>query len=404
MRLLVISDLYPPVAFGGYERECATVVRHLATTHDVRVLTSDKDREGRCEPSITRELPSIWGRRKREIPHSPIVAARGAAVTRRVLEEFRPDLVYVWGVQTISHSPLAVIAERGVPTAYRFCVPFSTQVYAGDRFFRYLGPPSARRGGAWGALMRLANRLPPLRFDAQRPARASIAWVSDALRFARPVSRAVEPVLERTIWPATQQAERLAVLPRRPTGRPTFAYIGRVVPDKGPEIAYRALAALRDHHGIDADLLVAGWCPPEVRASLDGLAGELGIAGRITMRGQLEGSELDAVYQQADVVLVPSLVWEGLGLVAIEAALARAPVVASRVGGLPEALRDRRDALLFPPGDAGACASALAETLRDESATARRVDSAFQRAREEFSVDRYLARTESFLADTLAAW
>lgn len=404
MRILVISDLYPPIAFGGYERECATVVRHLEATHEVRVLTSDKDREDRYEPSSVRELPSTWGGRKREVFRAPIVAARAATVTRRMLDEFRPDLVYVWGVQTISHSPLAVVAERGVPTAYRFCVPFSTQVFTGDRFFRYLGPSSARRGGAWGTLMRLANRLPSLRFDVQRPARATIAWASDALRFARPVSRGVEPVFERTIWPATDPAVRLAALPRRPTGRPTLAYVGRVVPDKGPEIAYRALAALRDRHGIDAQLQMVGWCPPEVRAFLDRLAGELHLRERIVMRGQLEGGELDAVYQQADVVLVPSLVWDSLPLVGIEAALARAPVVASRVGGIPEALRDRQDALLFPPGDADACASAVAETLRDERATAWRIDSAFQRARERFSVDRYLARTESFLTDTVAAW
>lgn len=405
MRLLVISDLYPPVAFGGYERECATVVRHLAATYEVCVLTSDKDRDHGDEPSIIRELPSIWGRRKREIPRAPLVAARAAEVTRRVLDEFRPDLVYAWGLQTISHSPLAVVAERGIPTAYRFCVPFATEVYRGDRFFRYLGPASTRRGGAWGTVVRLANRLPSLQFDTQHPTRAAIAWASDALRYARPVSRRVEPVLERTIWPATDAAGRLVALRRQPTtGRPTLAYVGRVVLEKGPEIAYRALAALRDRHGIDAQLQVAGWCPPEVREYLDRLAGELHLRERIVMQGQLDGGELDAVYQQADVVLVPSLVWDSLPLVGIEAALARAPVVASRVGGIPEALRDRRDALLFAPGDVDGCAAAVAETLRDERATAERVDSAFQRAREGFSVDRYLARTESFLTDTVAAW
>lgn len=404
MRLLVISDLYPPVAFGGYERECATVVRHLTDTHDVRVLTSDKDRDGRPEPLITRELPTIWGRRRREIIRAPIVAARSAMVTRRMLDEFRPDLVYVWGVQTISHAPLAVVAEWGVPTAYRLCVPFATQIFTGDRYFRYLGPPSRRRRGGWGALMRQANRLPPLGFDAQRPARAAIAWASDALRFKRPLSPAVEPVFERTIWPASDTATRLVSLPRRPSGRPTLAYVGRVVLEKGPEIAIRALASLRDDHGIDAELQMAGWCSPEDQAFLERLADELGLRERIVIRGQLQDGALDAVYQEADVVLVPSLVWESLGLVGVEAALARAPVVASRVGGIPEALRDGRDALLFAPGDADACAAAVAATLSDETATAQRVESAFQRACDGFSVPLYLAHTDSFLADTLAAW
>ena len=44
MRILVITDLYPPVGFGGYELECAALVRRLRRSHDVLVLTSDRDR------------------------------------------------------------------------------------------------------------------------------------------------------------------------------------------------------------------------------------------------------------------------------------------------------------------------------------------------------------------------
>src|SRR5829696_6937462 len=58
VRILVISDLYPPVAFGGYEMECASVVDHLRLAHDVHVLTCDRDADrAPADPTVLRELP-----------------------------------------------------------------------------------------------------------------------------------------------------------------------------------------------------------------------------------------------------------------------------------------------------------------------------------------------------------
>src|SRR5438046_9633060 len=64
MRILVITDLYPPVGFGGYELECAALVRWLRRSHDVLVLTSDLDR-GMAGPEadIRRGLPYLAFRR-----------------------------------------------------------------------------------------------------------------------------------------------------------------------------------------------------------------------------------------------------------------------------------------------------------------------------------------------------
>jgi glycosyltransferase involved in cell wall biosynthesis len=110
--------------------------------------------------------------------------------------------------------------------------------------------------------------------------------------------------------------------------------------------------------------------------------------------------------ERSHVLLVPSTWEEPFGLVLLEGALARIPVVASRTGGMPEALEEGTQALFFPNEDADACADALAATLDDSSsvdATAARVDAAFRRA-EELSFERYIGEMGQFVLDAHAAF
>ncbi len=81
----------------------------------------------------------------------------------------------------------------------------------------------------------------------------------------------------------------------------------------------------------------------------------------------------------ADVVVVPSL-WDGQPLVVQEALRAGRPVVASRVGGIPD-LTGEDGALLVPPGDAAALAGAVLTVLDDPGVAARLSDAATERAR-----------------------
>ena len=93
-----------------------------------------------------------------------------------------------------------------------------------------------------------------------------------------------------------------------------------------------------------------------------------------------------------------------MGLVTIEGALARVPLVASDVGGIGEAMHDQEHALLFARGDASGAAVALARTLGNEGETSARVARAFDRAQKLFRLGPYLDEQERFVADTLAAF
>ena len=115
MRILVISDLYPPVAFGGYESETAALVDGLRERHEVLVLTSVRDSSSAPpEPHVRRELPYV-GPRKREIARAPFAAARAARRTRAAIADFGPDLVYVANGVAIPQAALLVATASGLP-------------------------------------------------------------------------------------------------------------------------------------------------------------------------------------------------------------------------------------------------------------------------------------------------
>jgi D-inositol-3-phosphate glycosyltransferase len=122
--------------------------------------------------------------------------------------------------------------------------------------------------------------------------------------------------------------------------RPVLAVVGRLAPRKGQELAIEALAELHAMRGWAPLLVIAGGPESgheEWAAALGPLATDLGVGGDVRMLGPVHRDEVADLLSIADVVLVPSSD-EPFGLVALEAAASGTPVVASRVGALPEAV------------------------------------------------------------------
>jgi glycosyltransferase involved in cell wall biosynthesis len=400
VRVLVITDLYPPIAFGGYERACAELVDGLRERHDVTVLTSALRRDAAAPlPWVRRELPHL-GPQRREIPRVPKAAARAAAVTRRALDELRPELVYVSSCLTVPQTAPWTAVEAGVPIVYRLSeLWFASALYRGDRFVGYLLPGQRGARRAWSWVVRAVNAHASLRLDPTRAHSAAISWCSDDLRARVTLPPTVRPVLERTVHDGT--SAEFAQLPRRPGAEPTIAYVGRVTTAKGAELAVRALATLRREQRVAARLVLAGPCEPRMRRRVQRLAAQLGLTASVELAGPLETEALGCLLQRAHAVVVPTLTHEAFGRICVEAALARVPVVAARVGGIPEALPDGTHALLFGPGDADACAAALAATLRDPASADARVRRAFAHA-QQFSAARFVQASEAFLEESAA--
>jgi len=397
VRILVISNYYPPVAFGGYEAQCASVVEHLRSSHEVLVLTSTVGRrQVPLESGVRRELPFLAGRTAN--PRVPFAAVRAARFTRRTLRSFAPDLAYVWNASHLPHVVLALLAQAGVPIVYSVADYSFSGLYRGDQFLKYLLEERRGVAGLWGRVIRATNHFPALQVDASTPRSVGVMWHSEALRRLNAAPPMLRPVIERVVYQNSRQAAAFADIERHPASSPTIALVGRISPEKGPDVAYRALAALRDRHGIKARLVLAGPAERFMRRNLNMLARELRIQDQIELRGPLATTALGELLATAHAIVIPSVWEEPYGLICLEAALARVPIVAARSGGMPEILHENVHALFFPIGDADACAGALAAAFEQPEDTAARTRRAFERAGS-FDYLQYLTESERFLEE-----
>ena len=163
----------------------------------------------------------------------------------------------------------------------------------------------------------------------------------------------------------------------------TLGTVALLRPRKGIDTLLRALAILRSE-GLPVRLRAAGpFETPEYERRMKGLTEELGLCGAVDWTGFTR--DVDAELARMDLFVLPSLFGEGLPLVVLEAMAAGVPVVASRVEGTPEAIRDGRDGLLFDPGDPQDLAAALKRVIGGEFDWHALRASAWKRHAERFS-------------------
>jgi glycogen(starch) synthase len=167
--------------------------------------------------------------------------------------------------------------------------------------------------------------------------------------------------------------------------------IGRIAPEKRFDLALRAFAQVRSRIP-DIRLVIAGDGP--LRQQLEQLAVDLGVNDAVDFLGWVQPEKVPETINKATCVLSPSE-WEGLGLVAIEAALMRRPVIASRVGGMGEAILNNETGILVEPGSVKSLTDAIVALLDDVESCVRLGDQARKRALEQFNVqncaDAYMA-------------
>jgi glycosyltransferase involved in cell wall biosynthesis len=137
--------------------------------------------------------------------------------------------------------------------------------------------------------------------------------------------------------------------------------IARLHPEKGHSYLFQALPEIRRRVHKPVRLIVAGTGPFD--AAYRDEVRELGCEEMVSFAGfRKDSADLMAA---ADLVVLPSVA-EAFGLVLTESLYLGTPVVATRVGGIPEIVDDGVDGLLVPPGDSAALADAIVELLNDD--------------------------------------
>lgn len=172
-----------------------------------------------------------------------------------------------------------------------------------------------------------------------------------------------------------------------PLDTPVFGSVCRLIEQKGLPFALRAFAQIADEFPDACYVLIGDGL---LREELQAQAATLGIADHVRFAGWR--SDAAARMVAFDVFLMPSL-WEGFGLVMLEAMAARLPIIASNISALPEVVQDGVTGLLAAPRDVDRLAAHMRYLLRDQQAAQRMGQAGQARLTAEFSVDRMADRT-----------
>jgi glycosyltransferase involved in cell wall biosynthesis len=394
MRILVLTNMYPPHAYGGYEMGCRDVVeRWRRAGHEVMVLTSTTRVPGQGPaPSedprqVRRELRLYWD--DHVILSPPLVTRWRIERHNRhclgaALADFGPDVVSAWAMGAMSMGLLSRLGDLGVPVVS--VVADEWPVY-GPHVDAWLRPLAARPGLARvvGAATGLSTKLPPL--DELGPT----CFASEAMRTKlRGLSPWSFPRSAIVPWGIDAGVFRIpAAAPERPW-RWRLLHAGRVDERKGIATVIEALALCPQ----EATLEVLGRGDAGHLLELRALADDLGVTDRVTF-GECDREELAVRYGQADALVFAPLWDEPFGLVPLEAMACGTPVVASPTGGATEFMSDGTNCLTFPPGDAPGLAGALVRLSQDPALRARVVSGGLETAAY-YTVDRLAADLEGW--------
>jgi glycosyltransferase involved in cell wall biosynthesis len=187
-----------------------------------------------------------------------------------------------------------------------------------------------------------------------------------------------------------------------PPGVPVVGLVGRITPGKGHHVLLDAASGLA-RNGRDIQVVFVGAPDPTSNDDevylrrLKTSVRALGLESRVHWAGYQ--ADPDPYYATFDVLVMPSTVREGLGLVALEAMQCGVPVVGSGLGAIPEIVHDGVNGLLFPAGDSAALAKCLDRLLGDSELRSRLQAGARVSVDDRFSVDTFRARIRQVLLE-----
>ncbi|WP_127782651.1 glycosyltransferase family 4 protein [Rhodococcus sp. X156] len=371
MRILLVSWEYPPVVVGGLGRHVHSLACHLAAAgHDVAVLarrptgtdagthpTTDAVVEGVRVVAVAEDPLDLvftedlmaW---TLGLNHALVRA--GLALQR---SGWQPEVV---------HGHDWLVAHAAVALAEHLQVPLVATLHATEAGRHSGWLPDRMNRQVHSAEWWLANSADSLVTCSA----AMRAEVTELFRPEAPVT-VLHNGIDLDHWPSPPQVAR--------TGPPQLLFLGRLEWEKGVQDAIAALARVRRTHP-GTRLVVAGegsqleWLRAEARRHR--------VLRAVTFAGHLSTTQLLQRLARADAVVLPSR-YEPFGIVALEAAAAGAPLVASSAGGLGEAVQHGVTGLSFTPGDVAGLTTAVRSVLDDPGAARERA----QRARARLDTD-----------------
>jgi ADP-heptose:LPS heptosyltransferase/glycosyltransferase involved in cell wall biosynthesis len=398
VRILVISNFYPPDHLSGSTLGCQKIVEALkARGHPIQVLTStDKLRKSPGDTAVHR-----WLRRdSKDNVHWHNVFLKevvNQTCFRRLCRDFQPDIVFLFDLSQVSISVAFLAREMGLPACFYVS---SDWLATWERDPWYQLWPREKSGFK---VLRYLSR----RFELVPPASSldlsHLVFASSHLR--NMANQAGHPVAQAAVIPWGVDVHRFFFKETHPRNPSRLLYVGQIVPQKGIDIAIETLGILKKEYGYaDLSMTIAGDDKvfPDYTAYLRNSAARNGVFNNLAFAGYIPPEKTPDLYQACDILVFPSVLEEPFTISLLEAMSCGTAVVSTASGGNAEILRDEFNALVIPKENPRLCAQQISRLLQDPELFSSIRLRGRKTVEERFRLDQSIDSLEPVLKDAAA--
>jgi glycosyltransferase involved in cell wall biosynthesis len=406
MRILFLSNFFPPARPGGYTQWCHEVTERLAGRgHTIGVLTScyEVAKAPASEPNIYRLLHlegdlayyqplhffTRWKKQHRE----------NLVFLEHTVKDFAPDLIFVWGMWALSKA-LPALAEQLLPGR----VVYYLSDYwpsALDMHTTYWQSP-ARRWPMQVPKRVLSKVVMSILAKEGQPDLKLEQVICVSARVRDLLVEAGLPIQHARIIYGGTDVQRFSSVREREyrSGHLKLLYAGQFVRHKGVHTAIEAMARLVNKRGMkQVSLTLVGSGHPDYEAFLRDLVEREHLHDFVTFHKPVSKDEMPVILQQFDVLIFPSIYEEPLARMTQEAMASGLVVVGTITGGTKEILRDDETGFTFAPEDADGLAEQVNRLIIDPDLCYRLAQAGRQTVLENFTLDKMVKEIEAYLVD-----
>jgi glycosyltransferase involved in cell wall biosynthesis len=407
LRVLFLTNFYLVHGAGGEEQSCQQVVEGLKQRgHETLVLTSMHGSN-----NLPVEVDGIYRSLYLEMDLVPLRHSitfftkrkareeHNLQVFERILQQFDPDIIFIWGMWNLPYS-LAAFAEARYPekVVYRFATYWPTLPSQHEFYWRAPGR------NWYGRLLKQVLGHVALTMLSKETQKSPLAF-----RHAICVSAAARDVLVEAGIPVSQARIIYTGLDlnkflngdkhsRGDNRSINLLYAGRLVSEKGIETAIKAMTKLVFEKGQrHIELSLAGSGSAEYESHLHSLVSQSELTDYVSFLGWVKPEEMPELLRKFDVLLVPSTWPEPFARVVLEGMISGLVVVATPTGGTGEILVDGKNGLLFTPDDAEDLAQKILSLANDSELRQRLALAGRQTIAERFTLTKMLDEIENYL-------
>jgi len=372
MKILTITNYYPPYFIGGYEIACKEMMDFLtAQGHEIIILASNYGKSQNQE-SIKREMKLIDYMQDSRYQRMKI-EHHNYKQTINAIKHYKPNLIYFWSLRKIGLGPIEAANKMNIPKVFEI----------GDFWMQSI--IGREDQNSWK--QKIKNLLP---FTHTKPVK-----IEPAICVSKWVEREMREKYGTTHSWTIYNATRVPPKPEFPENKLlTFIFVGRLDEKKGLDLAIEALKLFhKNYPNIDFELHIYGSGDRAYINHCKTLSQP--IKEKIHFKGRVEKKA--QMYTNGSILLMPTRERESFGLVVIEAMAHGSVVIATNAYGPGEIIQHQQNGLLFAPDDLHDLYTQVEKLHTNRDLFQKIHNQAYQDVKEHFSIEVVKPKVEALL-------